>query len=505
MKSRILTCTTAITLAALAIPVQLAAQTFRVLHSFTGQEDGAEPFATLIEDSAGNLYGTTDYGGNLSACPSFIPPGCGVVFKLDANGNETVLHTFTGPPDGANPSFGLVRDPAGNLYGAAGGGKNTSECDGGCGVVFKVDPQGNETVLYHFTGGADGSGPTGVLARDGAGNLYGTTIGGGVKSGIFGFGVVYRLGSDGKETVLYKFTGGADGGYPAAGVIRDAEGNLYGTTEQGGAFSEGIVFKVDTTSKETVLYNFSGHFDGGNSFAPLIRDAAGNLYGTTAGGGTGYGVIFKLDPFGKETVLHGFTASESTPENAGVVRDAAGNLYGTTYEGGKCCGVVFKLDATGKERVLHSFTGGTDGANPAESLLLNSGNLYGTTLFGGTLSDCFGTGCGIVFKLFLPNFEIKSSPTSATVKPGDSTTSTLTLSPVAGFTGTVDLSCMVPSEDGLSCGVSTSSVTLNGTSSATATLSIYTSSTTRAGMYKIEAKGVSGTLSHTTTFTLTVQ
>lgn len=129
-------------------------------------------------------------------------------------------------------------------------------------------------------------------------------------------------------------------------------------------------------------------------------------------------MVFKLDPFGKETVLHSFTASDSTPENAGVVRDAADNLYGTSYLGGRCCGVVFKLDTTGKETVLHTFSGGADGSNPAESLLLNSGKLYGTTLFGGNLSDCLGTGCGVLFELVLPNFVIELSRTLATVSPG---------------------------------------------------------------------------------------
>lgn len=378
------------------------AQTYTVLHSFTGETDGAEPFARLIEDSAGNLYGTTSGGGNDSTCSSTIPPGCGVVFKLDANGNETVLHSFTGPPDGANPGFGLVRDMSGDLYGTAGGGEHIAICYGGCGVVFRVDPRGNETVLYRFTGGADGAEPTGVLARDSAGNLYGTILEGGVQKGIYGSGVVYKLDPSGKETVLYSFTGGADGGSPAAGVIRDPTGNLYGTGTQGGAFNEGIVFKVDTTGKETVLYSFTGRSDGGSSFAPLIRDAAGNLYGTTQGGGTGYGVVFKLNTTGTETVLHTFTggADGGGPEGAGVVQDAAGNLYGTTYAGGKCCGVVFKLDTTGTETVLHTFSGGEDGSDPGGGLLLNrSGTLYGITLFGGILSDCSGFGCGVAFKL----------------------------------------------------------------------------------------------------------
>jgi uncharacterized repeat protein (TIGR03803 family) len=279
-------------------------------------------------------------------------------------------------------------------------------CYEGCGVVFKLDPTGKETVLYSFTGGADGAQPTGVLVRDASGNLYGTALIGGSFDGECpafgpGCGVVFKLHPSGTLTVLHTFTGGTDGEGPR-GVIRDGTGNLYGTTSDGGEFHEGIVFKVDTTGKETVLHSFTGGSDGGAPFAPLIRDAAGNLYGTTIGGGMGLGVVFKLTPSGKETVLHSFTGgADGGQPYAGVVRDALGNLYGTTYNGGTCCGVVFRVNESGKESVLYTFTGGADGSDPDASLLIQSGALYGTTVFGGDLSYC-GAGCGVVFKLTLP-------------------------------------------------------------------------------------------------------
>jgi uncharacterized repeat protein (TIGR03803 family) len=263
-----------------------------VLHRFTGA-DGSGPQAGLIRDSAGNFYGTTVRGGR---------SGCGVVFKLDTTGSYAVLYSFKGyPTDGLNPYAGLIADSAGNLYGTTnqGGAFNA-------GVVFKLDTSGTETVLYTFTGGADGANPTAGLIQGSAGNLYGTTGYGGAS----GAGVVFKLDTSGTETVLYTFTGGADGGNPYAGLIRDSAGNLYGTTEYGGTARGGlcftgggcgVVFELDTTGTETVLYSFTGGADGSNPEASLIRNSAGNLYGTASGGGisgngAGNGVVFRIQP-----------------------------------------------------------------------------------------------------------------------------------------------------------------------------------------------------------------
>ncbi len=354
-----------------------------VLYSFTGGAGGGSPYAGPIRDSAGNLYGATLFGGTA---------GLGTVYELDTAAQETVLYSFPNGTDGSNPSAGVIRDSTGSFYGTSASGGAA-----GGGVVYKLDTTGQETVLYSFTGGADGGDPVAGVIRDSAGNLYGTTYSGGTG----GYGVVYKLDAAGHETVLYSFTGGADGGFPVAGVIRDSAGNLYGTTSLGGAgFFGGVVYKLDTTSHETVLYSFTGGADGGFPLAGVIRDSAGNLYGTTPyggyGGTAGRGVVYKLDTTGHETVLYRFAggADGGNPE-AGVIRDSAGNLYGTTLLGGTAnAGVVYKLDTTGQETVLHTFTGGADGGNPEAGVIRDSaGNFYGTAYDGGT------GGRGVVYKL----------------------------------------------------------------------------------------------------------
>jgi uncharacterized repeat protein (TIGR03803 family) len=262
-------------------------------------------------------------------------------------------------------------------------------------VVYKVDTAGHSTVLHNFTGGADGGDPYGGVIRDSKGNLYGTAQLGGAS----GAGVVFKIDSSGIETVLYNFTGGADGAYPLDGVIRDASGNLYGTTNGGGASGAGVVFKVDRSGNETVLYSFTGGTDGSYPWGGVIRDSKGNLYGTTsAGGASGAGVVFKVDTSGNETVLYSFTggADGATPLWVVLARDSAGNLYGTTSAGGGAsnAGVVFKVDTSGNETVLYSFTGGTDGGNPYVGVIFGpTGKLYGTTAFGGQ------TNAGVVFEI----------------------------------------------------------------------------------------------------------
>ncbi len=373
-------------------------QTFTVLHSFKGGTDGEGPNGGVVRDAAGNLYGTTAHGGAF---------GNGTVFKLDTMGRETVLYSFTGGADGAFPLAGLIRDAAGNLYGTTeAGGDLTCNGGSGCGTVFKLDTTGEETVLHSFTG-KDGTSPIAGVIRDAAGNLYGTTP----QGGPFSSGTVFKLDTTGKETVLYNFTGGrggTDGSYPDGALIRDAAGNLYGTTQLGGNYSFGTVFKVDSTGKETVLYRFYGGSNGLNPVGGLIMDKAGDLYGATEGGGLFFdGTVFKLSPVSSKPVLYSFAgrADGSLPV-AGVIADTAGNLYGTTQYGGgvACfgggCGTVFKLDKTGKETVLHSFTGGADGAAPVAGLVRDAaGNLYGTAYSGGDGGSRCAGGCGVVFKI----------------------------------------------------------------------------------------------------------
>jgi uncharacterized repeat protein (TIGR03803 family) len=362
-----------------------------VLYGFPGT-DGSGPQADVIQDSAGNLYGTTCCGGST---------GAGVVYKIDTTGHETILYNFTGGDDGANPYAGVIMDSAGNLYGTAAGGGSS-----GTGVVYKLDATGHETVLYSFAGpsgcfgcpNASGSFPYSGVIMDSAGNLYGTTQYGGAS----GWGVVYKLDANGHETVLHNFTFGTDGGASVAGVIMDSAGNLYGTTQYGGVSFGGAVYKLNVaTGQFTVLHNFTFGPDGGGSEAGLILDSAGNLYGTTAsGGGPGCcpgqpGVVFKVNPAGVETVLYTFGggADGNTPEG-GVISDPAGNLYGTTLYGGSGSGVVFELFPSGQETVLYTFTGGADGGGPVTGVILDSaGNLYGTTAGGGQAA------AGVVYKI----------------------------------------------------------------------------------------------------------
>jgi|HubBroStandDraft_6_1064221.scaffolds.fasta_scaffold00165_7 uncharacterized repeat protein (TIGR03803 family) len=397
---------------------QEAAQppTYTVLYTFKGRTDGAVPLtAGLIRDAAGNLYGTTGSGGNNLDCSGAFPPGCGVVFKLDPSGKETALHAFTGGADGGDPNAGVIRDNEGNLYGTTDFGGSGSLS---AGTVFKLDDTGQETVLHSFCSSSnctDGNGPFAGVIRDHEGNLYGTTLGGGEFCTQYGgCGVVFKLDPSGKETVLYNFCPNGfgnctDGSFSTAGVVRDNEGNLYGTTGSGGANGQGTVFRLSPTGTETVLYSFAGGADGASPYAGVIRDEAGNLYGTTTGGGpSGWGTVFKVDPAGIETVLYSFTgATDGGLPEAGLIRDEAGNLYGTTFFGGLAsppcssfCGVVFKLDTAGTETVLYSFAPNADGINPSAGLIQDAeGNLYGNTQYGGNESCDHPYGCGVVFKL----------------------------------------------------------------------------------------------------------
>jgi len=387
------------------------AQSEVVLHSFTSGSDGTYPPAGVVLDREGNFYGTTVYGGASTACQG----GCGTVFKVDPRGNETILHSFTGVPDGENPLARLVLDREGNLYGTTSGGGAY-----GYGTVFKVDKKNNETVLHSFSGIPDGDYPydNGGLGIDSEGNLYGTTVYGGTVCAagiVIGCGTVFKVDPSGSETILYRFeyqgtgseertassagvTGKYDDGYgPESGIVLDREGNLYGTTQYG-ALGAGTVFKVDANGNETVLYGFTGSPDiYGFPRAGVTLGRDGNLYGTTPIGGIyDYGNVFKLDPSGLLTVLHDFSGPpDGTFTGVGVVLDREGNLYGSASQGGAYgYGIVFKLDPTGVETILHTFTNTPDGANPG-AVTLREDNLYGTTSGGGAF------GYGTLFELRL--------------------------------------------------------------------------------------------------------
>jgi uncharacterized repeat protein (TIGR03803 family) len=284
--------------------VSARAQTEHVLYSFCAQTncaDGTESLGGVVFDQKGNLYGTTLIGGADDHCGKFYDQGCGVVFKLAPGGKETILHSFCAQggdycTDGASPLAGLAFDQKGNLYGTAGGGTDDN------GVVFKLTPEGKYTVFYRFcaqTDCTDGSNPWAGVVFDQKGNLYGTTSIG----GAYGVGVVFKLTPQGKETVLYSFcaqSGCADGWQPHSGVVLDQKGGLYGTTSSGGANDGGLIFKLTAKGKYTVLHRFcaqNGCIDGAYPYAGVVFDRRANLYGTTSRGGAyGGGVVFKLTP-----------------------------------------------------------------------------------------------------------------------------------------------------------------------------------------------------------------
>lgn len=422
--------------------------TEKILYTFTGGTDGGTPLDSVILDSARNLYGTSEYGGDPNCNPDDNITSCGTVFELINNGNgtwtEAVLHTFR-LNDGAYPSANLVFDAAGNLYGTTLDSPGFACDDGGCGIAFRLthnsDGTWTERIIYNFEGGPDGAQPGVGLIIDGAGNLYGTTPYGGSDSCSEGCGTVFELTQKSKdnwiEKVIHHFSlpahGENDGIQPMASVVLDQAGNLYGTARIGGDQSCdnvsfiggcGTVFKLSPASggnwTPSLLYTFTTSPFGSGPAAGVVPDSAGNLYGTTESGGIGnYGVAFELkkQPGGawKEVILHSFVGDrDGAHPGAGLVSDSAGNLYGTTTNGGtryfqcngyeSCGGTVFELspDADGwKESVLYRFGENSNKGLtiPMAGLVLDStGNLYGTTSELG-ITNCGSYGCGTVYKL----------------------------------------------------------------------------------------------------------
>jgi len=398
----ILRCALAVGL--LVAPRGAKAAAFEVLYTFQGGNDGGVPRGGVVADKAGNLYGTA--GGGIEQS--------GIVFKLAPDGTQTVLHAFAGG-DGYGPD-GLIADKVGNFYGTTGGGGGKNFY----GTVFKMAPDGNETLRYDFKGHGDGRLPyAGVILENG--NLYGTTLYGGDACGRrTGCGTVFKVAPDGTETVLHAFyRHHSDGRWPYAGLVADSAGNLYGTTVEGGIACGrpvgcGTVFKLAPDGTETVLYAFRKAHGEGPS-ANLILDSAGNLYGTTSRGGThDGGTVFKLAPDGTETVLYNFCSQTNCSDggypDSALIADKAGNFYGTASAGGQAgsvcsggCGTVFQLSPEGTYTVLYTFTGGRDGADPVAGLLLRKGYLYGAASEGGAVVSelICEFGCGTVFRVKL--------------------------------------------------------------------------------------------------------
>lgn len=372
-----------------------AAET-KTLHSFD-YPDGVNPLSGLVMDAAHNLYGTTSIGGTA---------GFGTVFELSPDGQggwkETDLMNLGGPT-GGTPYAGLIFDDAGNLYGTTSSGGGNGH---GTVFELSPSGSGTWTfrVLYSYGGllGADGDGIISGLTLDAAGNLYGTASYGGVSTHDCpnGCGTVFELSRDGsnwKETILYRFHR-SDGASPHGGLIFDRAGNLYGTTQIGGRNDLGIAFKLSPNGSgdwtETILHAFDNNDPAGNApSAGLLFDAMGNLYGTAQYGGTGgYGTAFELSPNGSgdwtAKPLHSFGRKDGQNPEAALIFDNLGNLYSTTpYGGQNLWGTVFKLSPDGsggwRETILTNFTG-QDGAWAKAPLIIDAaGNLYGTTYIGG--------------------------------------------------------------------------------------------------------------------------
>ena len=404
------------------------AQTFKVLHTFTGGLDGATPRAGLTIDHAGNLYGTTAFGGT-GACDNVgSPSGCGTVFRMVRTGSAwrfIPLYSFAGSSynDGASPYGRVIFGPNGSLYGTTELGGVQEHCGSvytfGCGTVFNLRPTPNppptpftpwlETILYAFQSLADGAVPGGDLAFDQAGNLYGATASGGASGSLLG-GTVFELTPSygiWTKTTLYSFQQAE----PAGGATVDQQGNIYGTTLIGGQYTDGSVYQLAPSASGwtlNTLHAFSGA-DGYALLAGVILDSAGNLYGATLNGQpSGAAIVLQLTPSNggwAYNPLHAFPASFGGGPAANLFIDSAGNLYGTTRGAGFNSnlpnGSVFKLTPSNGSWIytdLHDFTGGSDGSHPYSNVVMDAeGNLYGTTSEGGT--GCSGLGCGVVWEI----------------------------------------------------------------------------------------------------------
>lgn len=377
---------------------------YRSLYSFGRKaDDGDEPFAnlTVVGDA---LYGTTEIGGETT---QFCFLGCGTVFHVTTSGAQSVTYRFKGGADGADPTAGLLSFN-GKLFGTTNGGGNEPRCSGGCGTVFELADGGKlEKILHRFAGGADGANPVaGLVAFDGT--LYGTTQYGGKRARFCatGCGTIFSITPGGKEQVIYRFGGGADGAFPTA-RLTTLGGALYGTTEFGGITTAlcaqgcGTVFRVTARGIKKTLYAFKDSVaspDGAYPAAGVVG-LSGKLYGTTLGGGAhGDGAVYTVSESAhSERVIHSFSCCGTRADGQYPLSHLVvlrGTLYGTTHLGGtKNLGTIFSVKPSGDERVLYSFLGKPDGEEPQAGLALLNGIFYGTTSAGGFFSE------GSIFKV----------------------------------------------------------------------------------------------------------
>jgi uncharacterized repeat protein (TIGR03803 family) len=387
------------------------AQIMRTLYTFQGKTDGRAPVGALIRDQEGNFYGVTILGGDVSCRPEKYVKGCGTVFRLSRGGELTTLYSFHGGSDGMLPRARLLRDKSGALYGTTYLGGNGPcyyffrRTYSGCGTVFKLAPDGTETILHAFQGGNDGEFPTTALTLDHAGNVYGT-----VEEGS---SYVYKIMPDGSLSIL---TGFSNNSPSQAGLTLHGR-SLYGTTVVGGQDGGGTAFRLTLNGQMHLLASF--YASNGGLHGPsepttaLVFDMQSNIYGTTQSGGTGCtgnssaegcGTVFKLTPDGTVSTLYAFTSTgDGADPESDLAIDKNGNLYGTASSGGigwqECApgyvcgnGVIFKVASDGTYTLLHALGGGADGSEVGGLLLDREGNLYGVVSDG-------GIGGGYIFEL----------------------------------------------------------------------------------------------------------
>ncbi len=360
---------------------------YRELYSFSGGTDGSRPSGGPVVGAHGALYGVTGDGGTGGDCAAH----CGTIYRVGRDGTETVLHRFTGA-DGLYPLGELLPDASGNLYGVTmGGGISCWRTLDGCGTVFKLAPDGTFTTLYKFKGGEDGAAPSGGLIADAQGNLYGVTEYGGFGAHQFGFGTVYKLAPDGTESVLYFFDDDASEQYPYGRMAVDDGGALYGLAEGGGFWGQGTLFKLVPGHSFSAVHIFDSRTKDGTDPVGFTRLPDGTFYGATStGGANGLGAVFKVAPDGTESLLHSFAGGTTDGRSpvGGVALDGAGNVYGVTALGGDCraaqgCGVAYRIAPDGTETILHNFRK-RSGTAPVGTLAVDArGRLHGAAMQGG--------------------------------------------------------------------------------------------------------------------------
>jgi uncharacterized repeat protein (TIGR03803 family) len=412
--------TCAVVLFCAATAIGLRAQTFASLASFDYADGSSPQYGSLAQGFDGDLYGSTVEGaGGDGAFCNLI--GCGAAFKITPGGSLTTLYTFCTLPsctDGGLPEAGLAEGSNGSLYGTTYGGGAY-----GRGTIFSITPDGTLTTIYSFCSQAncvDGSSPYSEVIQGTDGSFYGTTFYGGANADQCdnGCGVVFKVTPEGQLTTLYNFcslAGCADGQWPIVALVQGSDGDFYGSTRYGGStpycLGCGTLFKITPSGTLTTLYSFCSNYseseciDGSAANSSLIQARGGNFYGTTAGGGTeGHGTVFEVTAEGSLTTLHSFDDTDGGLPESGLVQATDGEFYGTTYTGGdlRCgdvgigCGTLFKMTPSGDLTTLHKFDG-SDGAYPLAGLVqATDGNLYGTTESGDVNS---GNVNGTVFSL----------------------------------------------------------------------------------------------------------